>query len=381
MTLRRIVNALSLSGACLLVPQATVAQQAAEHAVLADPEGTPIVSGSVHRIHSAVYGVDKLVTVRLPRGYAEETERRWPVVFSVDGGPEQDFDLLSGIAAEAEFSGSFEPFILIGVRTDNRYAELTPPLLRTDAKELAAIFGDRMQPDGAPKFREFLARDVIPWAKGRYRTGRTAVTAVSLGGLFVLDTLLERPEMFDDYIALTPSVWWDGGRVGDEAAAKLRAHNAGDRRLYMTMGDEGVGNRNREWLETLVSALQSDAPKGLKWAFADRSDSEEHRTMALTGWLDAFRTLYLKPGRVGTPLPLIYHGGKAPGYTAAAKANIDAGSCRKAIARPATWDEKNAAPGAFYGWCLLLKPGGRMTAGNFEPGDFGLPDAGTVDKP
>lgn len=353
------------------------AQETADHAVLADPEGVPIVSGSAHRIRSTVYGEDKLITVRLPRGYAKDPEQRWPVVFSVDGGPEQDFDLLSGIAAEAEMSGSFEPFILIGVRTDNRYAQLTPPLQRTEPNELTRIFGDRMQPNGAPKFREFLSRDVIPWATSRYRTGRKTLTAVSLGGLFVVDTLLERPEMFDDYIALTPSVWWDDGRVVEGAAAKLRAQGPTDRRLYMTMGDEGVGNRTGEWLGTLVSALKTDAPAGMKWAYVDRSGAEEHRTMALTGWLDAFRTLYLKPGRVGTPLPLIYPDGKLPAYTPAAKANVDAGACRKAIARPATWDEKNAAPRTFYGWCLLLKPGQPLTEGNFAPGDYGLP----VDKP
>ena len=350
-----------------------LAQEAAGHAVLSDPEGEPIVAGSVHRIVSSVYGTEQVLTVRLPRGYAEDPERRWPVVFSVDGGPEQDFALLSGIAAEAEFSTSFEPFILIGVKTENRYAQLTPPMTRWSAETLAASFGDRMQPGGAAQLRDYLARDVVPWAESRYRTGRKALTAVSLGGLFVVDTLLERPEMFDDYIALTPSVWWDDGRVVDEAAAKLATQGASDRRIYFTMGDEGVGNRNREWLETLVAAFESSSPDGLKWAFADRSGGEEHRTMALTGWLDAFRTLYLKPARTGTPLPLIYDGLQTPAYTPAAKANIDAGPCEKSIARPATWAQKNAAPDAYYGWCLLLKPGPALTATNFGPGDYGLP--------
>ena len=71
---------------------------------------------------------------------------------------------------EADFSNSSEPFILIGVRTDNRYAELTPPLERMGPKRLTALFGDRVQPNGAPKFHEFLARDVIPWVTSRYRT-------------------------------------------------------------------------------------------------------------------------------------------------------------------------------------------------------------------
>lgn len=356
------------------LPGATRAQVQADHAILADPSGEPIIIGSAHKITSTVYGETKLLTVRLPRGYADNPDRRYPVVFSIDGGPEQDFELLAGIAAEAEFSTSFEPFILIGVRTDNRYAELTPPLERMDPKRLTALFGDRMQPNGAPKFREFLASDVIPWATSRYRTDRKVLTAASLGGLFVVDTLLERPDMFDDYIALTPSLWWDEGRVAEGAAAKLATHTASDRRIYITMGDEGIGNLSGKWLATLLSAFNTSTPEGMKWAFVDRSGSEEHRTMAMMGWLDAFRTLYLIPARTGSPIPFLYDGGRAPNYTPAARANLDAGACRHAIAKPTTWAEKNASPGAYYGWCLLLKPGTPLTAGNFGPTDFGRGD-------
>lgn len=61
------------------------------------------------------------------------------------------------------------------------------------------------------------------------------------------------------------------------------------------MGDEGIGNFSGKWLATLVSTFNTSVSEGLKWAFVDRSGSKEHRTMALTGWLDAFRTLYLTP--------------------------------------------------------------------------------------
>ncbi|WP_187336700.1 alpha/beta hydrolase [Novosphingopyxis iocasae] len=349
-----------------------MAQPESDHAVLSDPDGTPIVIGSVHRISSTVYGDEQIVTVRLPRGYADDPKRRYPVVFSVDGGPDQDFELLSGIAAEAEFSTSFEPFILIGVKTKDRYSQLTPDWTRIDPERLSDVFGDRMVPGGASQFRRYLETDIIPWATGRYRTGRKALTSVSLGGLFVIDTFLATPELFDDYIALTPSVWWDGGRIVDEAAAKLAKQDASNRRIYFTMGDEGVGNRNGLWLETLVAAFETSAPKGLKWAFVDRSSEEEHRTMALTGWLDAFRTLYLTPSRSGNPLPLVYEDFEAPTYSAEARANIDAGTCRHAIATAVTFEEKNSAPAAYYGRCLLMKPGQKLTAGNFALGELGL---------
>lgn len=358
----------------LAVPQDATAQSESEHAVLADPEGAPIVIGSAHRIRSRVYGDEPLITVRLPRGYAENPDRRYPVVFSVDGGPDQDFELLSGIAAEGEFSTSFEPFILIGVQTKDRYSQLTPEWRRLEGKRLSDSFGDRMVPGGADRFRDYLREDVIPWATSRYRTGRQALTAASLGGLFVVDTFLEEPDMFDDYIALTPSVWWDGGRIVDEAESKIAEHRVSGRRIYITMGDEGVGNRSRTWLETLIAAFENAAPDHLKWAFVDRSGGEEHRTMALTGWLDAFRTLYLRPSRTGNSLPLVHEAFEAPVYSATARANLDAGTCRHEIARPVTFDEKNSAPSAFYGMCVLMKPGPRLTAGNFGPADFGLPE-------
>jgi predicted alpha/beta superfamily hydrolase len=350
---------------------ASYARPAPDHAQLADPAGQPIVIGSIHKIKSSVYGDEQVLTVRLPRGYDENPKNRYPVVFSVDGGPDQDFELLAGIAAEAEFSTSFEPFILIGVQTADRYRQLTPRLSRLPLERLQENFGERMVPGGADKFREYLSLEVIPWATTRYRTGRKVLTAASLGGLFVIDTFLERPEMFDDYIGLTPSLWWDEGRIVDEAARKLARHGASDRRLYLTMGDEGVGNRMGGWLSKLVTTLETRAPKGLKWAFVDRSGSEEHRTMALISWLDAMRTLYLTPARSGSPLTLLYEGFEKRQYTAEVRANLDAGKCVHAIAQPVTFEEKNQRERELYGMCLLMKPGSKITAGNMGPKDFG----------
>ena len=359
------------AGLAAAVP--ALGQTAPDHAQLADPEGEPIVIGSIHRIKSSVYGDEQMLTVRLPRGYADNPDKTYPVLFSVDGGPDQDFELLAGIAAEAEFSTSFEPFILVGIRTQDRYKQLTPDMTRLPPARLEENFGKRLVPGGAAKFRSYLARDVLPWATKRYRTNRKILTAASLGGLFVLDTFLERPEMFDDYIALTPSLWWDDGRIVDEAARALARHGASDRRIYFTMGDEGVGNRTGTWLSKLVATFRKHAPTGLKWAFVDRSGSEDHRTMALISWLDAMRTLYLTPARSGIPLTLLYDGFRKPEYTPEVRANLDAGACTRANAKAVTFETKNRRARELFGMCLLMKPGSEITAGNMAPTDFGRP--------
>ena len=357
----------------MIVAEPALAQQTPSHAQLSDPDGEPIVVGSIHRIRSSVYENEQTVTVRLPRGYSDDPSRRYPVLYSIDGGPDQDFELLAGVAAEAELSTTFEPFILIGVKTEDRYSQLTPDQTRLPIERLRENFGDRMRPGGAPRFREYLERDVIPWVTARYRTDRKIVTAASLGGLFILDTFLERPEMFDDYIALTPSLWWDDGRIVEQAAERLSRHPRSDRRLYFTMGDEGVGNRSGVWLARLVEIFHHHAPDGLRWAYVDRSASEEHRSMALISWLDAMRTLYLTPARTGSPLSLIYDNFERPEYTPSVRANLDAGPCTRANALPITFDEKNRRVRELYGMCVLMKPGPGPTAGNFRPEDFGRP--------
>lgn len=93
--------------------------------------------------------------------------------------------------------------------------------------------------------------------------------------------------------------------------------------------------------------------------------------MALTGWLDAMRLLYLIPARSGLPLGLLYDGYETPRYSKDVQANIAQGKCRHAIAHPIDFARKNAGRHAFYGMCLLMKPGVRMTAGNFALTDFG----------
>ena len=169
----------------------------------------------------------------------------------IDGGPEQDFPHLAGLAQSAEVNGTFEPVILVGIETVRRRSEITPPA--TDVALYEAELGAR--PGGSAQFRRFIAEEIKPWTEGRYRTsGRDAVIGESLAGLFVVETLFEQPDLFDDYIAVSPSLWWENMKYGREAAERLRRFPAGQRRLYLTLADEGY--RHEEGVNLLVAALE-----------------------------------------------------------------------------------------------------------------------------
>ena len=90
--------------------------------------GEPLAIATTYSIDSAILvGGKRKISVRLPAEYAAEPERRFPVVYMLDGGPEQDFPHIAGIAQSREMNYSFEPFILVGIESVNRRHELAPP--------------------------------------------------------------------------------------------------------------------------------------------------------------------------------------------------------------------------------------------------------------
>ncbi|MED5545428.1 MAG: alpha/beta hydrolase-fold protein [Pseudomonadota bacterium] len=93
---------------------------------------------------------------------------------------------------------------------------------------------------GAPAFRRFLAGDLMPRITGRYRidTARQTLWGHSFGALFVLDTLLGEPELFRNYVATSPSLWF-GARslLGGLASLPARLAVAGPRTLHLAVGE------------------------------------------------------------------------------------------------------------------------------------------------
>lgn len=111
----------------------------------------------------------------------------------------------SQIVQSRDINGTIGQFILVGIETVNRQHQIVPPA--TDVETYEAELGQK--PGGSAKFREFIRDEVQPWVKERYRAnGRDVVIGKSLGGLFIVESLFEEPTLFDDYIAVTLSLWW-----------------------------------------------------------------------------------------------------------------------------------------------------------------------------
>ena len=230
----------------------------------AQPAGDakPITIGASHPIASTALGEQRQINVVLPASYAREPNRRYPVIYLIDGGVEQDLLHVAGVAQLGGIWGRSSEAIVVGVETKDRRKELVGP---THDPELLKKYPTAGH---SASFRKFLRDDVKPFVERSYRiSGRDVVIGESLAGLFIVETYLSDPQLFDGYAAIDPSLWWDKEALSQTAASNIGAPQQG-RSLYLAMAKEQA--EEPAAMGRIVTGLQGNSQEG--WCLADRPD-------------------------------------------------------------------------------------------------------------
>ncbi len=255
------------------------------------PEGDPIVIGRSLTLESKILAQTRRINVHLPAGY-DTSGKTYPVLYLMDGGEKEDFPHIAGLAQLGELSWTYREMIVVGIEGIDRRHDLTHPT------RVAAEKADYPTTGGSQAYRRFLAEELKPWVAARYRVnGEDAIIGESLAGLFVIETLLKQPTLFDAYIAASPSLWWSDQALARGAAADLERWPAdGARKLYLTIGDEGAAMQ--AGVDKVVTAIHAAKPAGLTLVY-DPMHQEHHSTVYHPAALKAFRMVWPGPRRDG----------------------------------------------------------------------------------
>jgi hypothetical protein len=260
----------------LLVPRLGLCAEAADNAA-------PLVIGDTFTIDSKALGETRRINVYLPPGYKESPGRRVPVLYMPDGGMAEDFLHIAGLVQISVINGTMRPFLLVGIENTQRRRDMTGPTENEDDKKIAPRVG------GSLAFRKFIRDELMPEIRGRYRTtSETAIVGESLAGLFVVETFLLEPDLFDTYIAIDPSLWWNNAKLVNGAAGQLRARPKLEKTLYFAGSDEPgiVVNTKR-----LAEILKTNAPLTIRWHYESMPE-EKHSTIYHPAALRAFRDVF-----------------------------------------------------------------------------------------
>ena len=252
----------------------------------AGTKASPLIIGDTFTLDSKILGETRRINVYPPPGYAESHDLRVPVLYMPDGGMAEDFLHVGGLVQVSVGNGTMRPFLLVGIENTQRRRDMTGPTRNEEDKKIAPHVG------GSEAFRRFIRDELMPQVKSRYRTTQeTAIVGESLAGLFIVETFLLEPDLFDTYIALDPSLWWNNKELVKTAAERLRARPNLEKTLYLASSDE---KQIVEDANQFSEVLTKSAPPRLHWHY-ERMPEEKHSTIYHPAALKAFRAVFAPP--------------------------------------------------------------------------------------
>lgn len=142
---------------------------------------------------------------------------------------------------------------------------------------------------GGKNFLKFIEKELIPYIDKNYRT-ETFRTMVghSLGGLLTLNAYMDEDNIFDAYISMDPSIWWDEETMQRKVDSITPISL--NKRLYIATANQGEANyeRNKKRHDLLYDMLKkkSDGHLNIK---VEYFEEENHRSVPLVALYEGLK--------------------------------------------------------------------------------------------
>lgn len=229
----------------------------------------PIPKHETFKIQSKQVGEERVINVWTPENY-KASKDSLPVMYMADGGIKEDFPHIANTLAKLIKEKKIKPLILVGIENTQRRRDLTGFTEVAKDKEIAPVVG------GSEKFRAFIKDELFPEINKRYRTTtEKSIIGESASGLFVMETLFLTPDMFDNYIAFDPSLWWNNHYLVRAAKEHIANIPTTEKRIWFAGSSaEDISPFTKE----LADIFRSENKPNIQWKFSDEPN-EKHNTI------------------------------------------------------------------------------------------------------
>ena len=238
-------------------------------------------AGKRHNQFSHILNENREVQVLLPESYDFDKSTSYPVIYLLDG--EYNFHGVSGMLDLMANKGQLIPdVILVGISdkgTDKYRQYMTPNDFTAPRKS-----SDKGK---ANEFLNYLQSELKPFVETSYRTADTSIlVGHSIGGLFVLNALVEQPNSFTHFVATSPSLWLDDHAFEKKARPVLAKAKHEPVELYLALGDETRMGQYR-----FIDILDDLQSKYINWQFKHYPD-ENHNSVGLVALRGALKSIF-----------------------------------------------------------------------------------------
>lgn len=183
--------------------------------------------------------------------------------------------------------------IVVGIATVDRKRDFTyPTTIEADKKRYPTT-------GHSDKFIAFIEKELQPYIEKNYRANSSkTIIGQSLGGLLATEILFKKPSLFNKYIIISPSLWWDNGSLLTQTPTILQESFLPKTAVYIGVGKEGLtpGDTQRVMevdANLLAEKIRNTKSKSISLYF-DYLPQEDHATISHQAIFNALRMLYPK---------------------------------------------------------------------------------------
>ncbi len=238
-------------------------------------------------LFSKVLNEDRELWVYKPQNYNENNT--YHVLYLLDA--KTHFHTATGVVKYLTENNLMPQTIVVALPNTNRVRDFTPPIDGKPQSRMQKFISKKFpQSGGADNFLSFLDKELIPYIDKSYSTvpHRTLV-GHSNGGLFSLHAFVTKPNLFANYIIMSPSGWWSNEEVDSNINSLFKTETAIKGNIFLTVGNEG--NQILSNALSISANLEVQPMKTLSWEFTHMKE-ETHMSITMPSLYKGLKAVF-----------------------------------------------------------------------------------------
>ena len=268
-------------------------------------ETHPVAIGAIDTLHSQILNEQRTIWIHVPESARNaQAKKKYPVVYVLDG--DKNFTSVVGmidLLSSVNGNNFWPEMIVVGILNTDRKRDLTPTRVTSG---LWIDSGFALSSGGGEAFMGFIEKELIPLIDSSYPTiPYRILIGHSLGGLMAINSLVHHKNLFNSYVAIEPSMWWDQQRLLRETGVALQSDSFAGKALFLAMAhsqppgmdtvtvqrDTTDGTLHPRSIMQLRRLVMGNSRNGLQADFK-YYDGETHASVPLIATYDALHFIF-----------------------------------------------------------------------------------------
>lgn len=264
-----------------------------------------VTIGTIDSIQSTILNEQRKIWIYVPNSGQADSRQRYPVVYLLDG--DGHFSSVVGMIQQlSTVNGNMicPEMIVVGIPNTDRTRDLTPTHVDADPPFMDSAFSKTS--GGGEQFISFMEKELMLYIEKTYPAAPyKMLIGHSFGGLSVMQTFVHHTNLFNAYVCIDPSMWWDRQTLLKQTKQFLAGTTFKGTSLFLgiantmedgmtidqVMHDTTITTKHIRSILTLKEYFENNAQNGLKYK-GKYYHEDTHGSVPLITEYDALHFLF-----------------------------------------------------------------------------------------